>query len=605
MMGLWSAVAVLIFMQYVRDAIDGVYYDPERGLGGNAGPGGIWGRLFCCAVCAFAGFWRGRTLFILNYYTPGKIPWSPYYKVFRHLYSSVPPLERSEAEADHGGRGLWSSVPINLGTVTDDSRPLIPVNDDPDPSPNTSYEGKLFIWKRKTVDSLPTFFNTSAIGCLLWCCSMTAQGFWVLFLLDPAEKVDLCKLHRAPHTTKCALFESTWLLSFLCITLWLRVISKTVVKNKRLAQDSFSWILVVLGVPMCLSQFFVLVLHRNLTFTETVTVSSSTWTFFVGGFGVAVFGANGLIRRQRADMKAAFRVKDDEQKYNNIYETKISSHVKLLADIKVLCDCERKKHNKHTWDLPVQSHVIQVFGAPLHFDTTLYSGAYLAHLFAEAREWSSEFRQITTKLAVESGCRLEVPSGREFDGIKHPKRTVEKVCRVYAGRCERVLDLLRATIVADDVGQIYNVVQQLLRGFDARIAVKRIKNKFDKGAKTKGGFRNIHINILLKRPGSDDNTGFLCELQVQHREMWKAERSMVDREANVCAEHIRSGDSMPLNQGGWVEVNFKKRGVWYKGKVEQENSDGTFNIEYHTSVLDGGTEDAHERYVKFRDGRAE
>ena len=50
---------------------------------------------------------------------------------------------------------------------------------------------------------------------------------------------------------------------------------------------------------------------------------------------------------------------------------------------------------------------------------------------------------------------------------------------------------------------------------------------------------------------------------------------------------------------------FKKRGVWYKGKVEQENSDGTFNIEYHTSVLDGGTEDAHERYVKFRDGRAE
>jgi hypothetical protein len=54
-----------------------------------------------------------------------------------------------------------------------------------------------------------------------------------------------------------------------------------------------------------------------------------------------------------------------------------------------------------------------------------------------------------------------VPSGRDFEGIKDPKRTVEKVCRTYAGRCDQVLDLLRATVVADDLKQMYEVVRLL------------------------------------------------------------------------------------------------------------------------------------------------
>jgi hypothetical protein len=152
-----------------------------------------------------------------------------------------------------------------------------------------------------------------------------------------------------------------------------------------------------------------------------------------------------------------------------------------------------------------------------------YSGAYLAYLYVQAAAWSSEFRQIVTKLAVVSGCRLEVPSGREFDGIKHPGRTVEKVCRVYGGHCDRVLDLLRATVVADDVSQMLKAFELLTSGFDERVTVRRVKNKFHHAVRrVKGGFRNVHLNLMLRRPGSII-PGFICELQIQHREMWEAE----------------------------------------------------------------------------------
>jgi hypothetical protein len=237
-----------------------------------------------------------------------------------------------------------------------------------------------------------------------------------------------------------------------------------------------------------------------------------------------------------------------------------------------------------------------VFGCCSSKMQELYDGACMANRFAQARAWSSEFRQIVTNLSVKSGCRLEVPSGRDFDGIKDPKRTVEKVCRTYAGRCDQVLDLLRATIVADDLTQMYKAVRLLTHtdeyssgkiqkangddtydvlfdsglyadghprtgrcdsavpksrirkvgfghvsrvdlqvgdkveaqanNFDDRVTVHRIKNKFDDAAEVKGGFRNIHFNLTLKHPCcdsacccGDEGTGFVCELQIQHRKV--------------------------------------------------------------------------------------
>ena len=154
----------------------------------------------------------------------------------------------------------------------------------------------------------------------------------------------------------------------------------------------------------------------------------------------------------------------------------------------------------------------------------VHSGALLAELYANAMAWSSEFRQVITTLALNSGCRLEVPAGREFDGIKDPERAIQKICRVYGGQCDRVLDLLRATIVADDAEQMLAALKLLqAEHFNEKITITmcRVKNKFAQ-AKVNGGFRSIHVNLMLKRPDWTE-PGFICELQIQHRRMWEVE----------------------------------------------------------------------------------
>jgi hypothetical protein len=272
----------------------------------------------------------------------------------------------------------------------------------------------------------------------------------------------------------------------------------------------------------------------------------------------------------------------------------------------------------------------------------------MASRFAQARAWSSEFRQIVTNLAVKSGCRLEVPSGRDFEGIKDPKRTVEKVCRTYAGRSDQVLDLLRATVVADDLEQMYAVVRLLTETkynsgvikkvngdgtydvmfdsgrrdsavprstihtaggshgssggsaddgdgvllvgdratekFDERVTVYRIKNKFDDAAEVKGGFRNIHVNLMLKHPtgstfcGStccgEERMGFVCELQIQHRKVSSSFR--------LCTCRVW--------QKLLIDCLFC---MWAAQMWEAERSSGVGNL------------DAHSRYIEFRNGRAE
>ena len=79
-------------------------------------------------------------------------------------------------------------------------------------------------------------------------------------------------------------------------------------------------------------------------------------------------------------------------------------------------------------------------------------------------------------------------------------------------------------MVAENLQQMLMTLKLLTDkslNFDNRICVKRIKNKFD--MKVKGGFRNIHVNLTLLQPGAAPETGFVCELQIQHREIFDAE----------------------------------------------------------------------------------
>ena len=61
-----------------------------------------------------------------------------------------------------------------------------------------------------------------------------------------------------------------------------------------------------------------------------------------------------------------------------------------------------------------------------------------------------------------------------------------------------------------------------------RVSTRRIKNKFNLDSLVKGGFRNIHVNIALRRPGPHAaGMMFLCELQVQHSDIWEAEQNSI------------------------------------------------------------------------------
>jgi hypothetical protein len=258
----------------------------------------------------------------------------------------------------------------------------------------------------------------------------------------------------------------------------------------------------------------------------TIGNVSMSWQRGGGGLVGTVYFVRLFKSRWRADREAEAEVKEDAQEYDRIVEIIHSHDGEKLDELTALCVAANRDAAKlfgsvgqSDFNNPKQSNPADL--------AVLYGGGYLARLYASALTWSSEFRQVVTKLAVLSGCRLEIPSGREFDGIKMPDRTIEKVCRVYGGRCDRVLDLLRATVVADDVSQMLIVLKALRNCFDKRVSIRRIKNKFDPKCKVKGGFRNVHINLVLKHPDIPEDPGFMCELQIQHREIWQAEQSRI------------------------------------------------------------------------------
>ena len=159
-------------------------------------------------------------------------------------------------------------------------------------------------------------------------------------------------------------------------------------------------------------------------------------------------------------------------------------------------------------------------------------------------------------MALLSGCRLEVPAGRTFEGVKKPERAIQKACRAYGGRCNLLLDLLRATLVADDAASMLKAMQLLDEPFDDRLSIRRVKNRFQNGNEGAGGFRNLHVNIVLSPSKhswcSSENTvdtswdpAFVCELQIQHKQLWDAEqaadREEIDENGNtiVCTAHDR------------------------------------------------------------------
>lgn len=89
-----------------------------------------------------------------------------------------------------------------------------------------------------------------------------------------------------------------------------------------------------------------------------------------------------------------------------------------------------------------------------------------------------------------------------FAGTKSRQRALEKVELELDGKAERITDLARATIVANDVASLVTAYETLSR----EATVVKVKNRFKNPAES--GYRDL--NVLVQLP----KTGIIAEVQL-------------------------------------------------------------------------------------------
>lgn len=89
-----------------------------------------------------------------------------------------------------------------------------------------------------------------------------------------------------------------------------------------------------------------------------------------------------------------------------------------------------------------------------------------------------------------------------FSGVKSSQRAQEKIALELDNQVNRITDLARATIVADDVASLMEVYEVL----DRETTIVKVKNRFKKPAAS--GYRDL--NLLVKLP----KTNLVAEVQL-------------------------------------------------------------------------------------------
>ncbi|CAH0525875.1 RelA/SpoT domain-containing protein [Vibrio hippocampi] len=116
-------------------------------------------------------------------------------------------------------------------------------------------------------------------------------------------------------------------------------------------------------------------------------------------------------------------------------------------------------------------------------------------LYSKAHQAQSELEALckTTTLLTQTESL--------FSGVKSYQRAQEKIATELGGETNKITDLARATIVANDVDSLVGAYETLSR--EAKIV--RVKNRFKSPAPS--GYRDL--NVLVKLP----KTGIIAEVQ--------------------------------------------------------------------------------------------
>jgi len=142
----------------------------------------------------------------------------------------------------------------------------------------------------------------------------------------------------------------------------------------------------------------------------------------------------------------------------------------------------------------------------------------LDQLFLKAFLLDPHFqRQMQTLAAAYGGCIPKVAS------VKSEGRAIEKVLRSYCGDVRKLNDLVRATLVFDDLSSLAACLQGICS--DDTFQIHRIKNRFDDNypATISGGYRDVCLVVSLRTKATKhlgvDSTP--AEVQLAHKQVFE------------------------------------------------------------------------------------
>lgn len=139
----------------------------------------------------------------------------------------------------------------------------------------------------------------------------------------------------------------------------------------------------------------------------------------------------------------------------------------------------------------------------IHSDTIRQPIGDFDHLYSQAPQAQHELEVLCKSIA------LNTHTQPAFAGVKSQQRAKEKVEKKLNGQADRITDLARATIVAQDLPSLVRAYQQLHQ----QASVLQVKNRFKTPAPS--GYRDL--KVLVQMPHS----GLIAEVQFHLDEIAK------------------------------------------------------------------------------------
>jgi hypothetical protein len=126
---------------------------------------------------------------------------------------------------------------------------------------------------------------------------------------------------------------------------------------------------------------------------------------------------------------------------------------------------------------------------------------------------------INTTFQQRAATWAKAGNGRHtFAPVKGVHRVYQKVKRAYGGRIHRVCDIVRTTLIFNDVEGIIKTLEAVQS--DADVTILRVKNRYAPDYKSEDCYRDVAL--LVKGFGGPLTKGFVCELQLNLQHMYLA-----------------------------------------------------------------------------------